>query len=165
MLLWSGLLDDLLPALLSHFSVEALQSFKNFRECWTTYRILTRALSKKAAKILNESISQTWTFPTELVFVSWGKGKRETRKNSRNISARKGSQCNLLENILKFNTTLKLSKKLKPSPVQSHPSKALGQSLHARDKSLLDNLFWTSLSLILVYVPFPLAAQLFKSPF
>lgn len=89
LLLWSGLLDDSLAAMFSHFSVKALQCFKNIRKCWIRYRTLTMALSKKAAKILSKSILQTWTFPAELGPVSSGKKKRETRKNLRNISARK----------------------------------------------------------------------------
>lgn len=97
----------------------------------------------------------------------WQLGEREkgNKEKFEKHKCQKGLQCNLLENILKFNTVLKLSENIKPSPAQSHSSTALGQSLHAGDKSLSDNLFWTSLSLILVYVPFPLAAQLFKSPF
>lgn len=89
LLLWSGLLDDSLAAVLNHFSVETLQCFKNIRNFWIRYRILTMALVKKATKILNESISQTRMFPSELGLVSWGKRKRETRKNLRNITARK----------------------------------------------------------------------------
>lgn len=115
LLLQSGLQDHLWTTLLSHLSMEMLQCFQSCTKCWRTRRILTKALSKKTARILNQSVSQTWTSPTESVFVNREKGQKETRKNLSNPGkSQKGLECNLLENILKCHTLLKLSKKLSP---------------------------------------------------
>lgn len=50
LLLWSGLLDNSLAAMLSYFSAEALQYFKNIRKFWVRYKDPHHGLIQKGCK-------------------------------------------------------------------------------------------------------------------